>query len=110
MSLSITDVLARGPATSKEIQAETGLTQAAVSRQLRKLSDSIIRRKDGRVVFYAMTCNAFGGSDRLPLFTVDAHGNNTAVASIRPLAHGGIFVQPSTGAPGVLAGENEDGF
>lgn len=110
MSLSITDVLARGPATSKEIQAETGLTQAAVSRQLRKLSDSIIRRKDGRVVFYAMTCNAFGGSDRLPLFTVDAHGNNTAVASIRPLAHGGFFVQPSTGAPGVLAGENEDGF
>ena len=110
MSVSIADVLVRGPATSKEIQAETGLTQAAVSRQLRKMGDAIIRRKDGRVVFYAMTRNAFGGSDQLPLFTVDAHGNNTAVASIRPLAHGGFFVQLQTGAPAVLAGEGGEGF
>ena len=110
MRETIAAILSQGPATSKEIQARTGLTQAAVSRQLRMMGDSIIRRKVGRVVYYAMTRNAFGGSDRFPLFMVDAHGNNTAVANIRPLAHGGFFVQPLTGASGVLAGERGDGF
>lgn len=110
MNLSISDVLARGPATSKEIQAKTGLTQAAVSRQLRKMEDSIVRRKEGRLIFYAMTRNAFGGSDRLPLYTVDAHGNSTAVAVIRPLAHAGFYVQALTGMPTLLLGENGDGF
>jgi hypothetical protein len=57
-----------------------------------------------------MTCNAFGGNDRLPLFTVDAHGNNIAVANIRPLLHGGFYVEPLTGMPSVLLGEGGDGF
>ena len=105
MAPSITDILARSAATSKEIQAETGLTQAAVSRQLRKMEDSIIRRKDGRVVFYAMTSNAFGGGDRLPLRMVDAHGNDTLVAYIRPLAHGGFYLESQVGMPGVLLGD-----
>ena len=110
MPLSIRDYLERGPATSKEIQAETGLSQAAVSRQLRGMGDSVIRLQSGRSPRYAITRNAFGGDDRLPLFMVDAHGNNVAVADVRPLAHGGFFVNPLTGIPPVLLGEGGNGI
>ena len=110
MPLSIRDYLERGPATSREIQAETGLSQAAVSRQLRGMGDSVIRLQGGRAPRYAITRNAFGGDDRLPLFMVDAHGNNAAVADVRPLAHGGFFVNPLTGIPPVLLGEGGNGI
>ena len=110
MSLSIEEYLARGPATSKEIQASTGLSQAAVSRQLRRMSARIVRFKEGRSPVYAITRNAFGGNDRLPLYMVDAHGNNAAVAYVRPLAPSGYFVEPVTGMPGVLLGEGGAGL
>ncbi len=110
MSLSIREYLGLGPATSREIQAATGLNQAAVSRQLRAMGDSVIRLPGGRSPRYAITRNAFGGDDKLPLYMVDAHGNNAAVAHIRPLAHGGFFVEPLTGIPPVLLGENGDGL
>ncbi len=87
----------RGPVTSRELQALTGMSQTAVSRQLRGMEDCIIKLRSGRSLEYAMTTNAFGADDRLPLYMVDAQGNSTAVAIIRPLAHGGFFVQPVTG-------------
>lgn len=110
MGLSIADYLRRGPATSKEIQVETGFSQAAVSRQLKGLGNSVIRIPGERPPRYAMTRNAFGGDDRLPLYMVDAHGNNTSVAVLRPLAHGGFFVQARTGMPSVLLGEGKKGY
>lgn len=110
MPLSIREFLERRPATSKELQGTTGLSQAAVSRQLRGMGDSVIKLPGGRSPRYAMTRNAFGGDDRLPLFMVDAHGNNTAIAYLRPLAHGGFFVEPLTGMPQLLLGERGDGL
>ena len=110
MPVSIRQYLTRGPATSKEIQAATGLGQTAVSRKLRQMSANIITLKEGRSPRYAMTRNAFGGDDRLPLYMVDAHGNNTAVAYVRPLAHGGFFVDPLTGMPAVLLGDRKNGL
>lgn len=110
MPLSINEFLMRGPATSKEIQAETGLSQTAVSRQLRGMTDTVITLKGGRAPRYAMTCNAFGGDNNLPLTIVDAHGNTVLVATIRPLAHGGFFVAPATGMPSLLLGESRDGL
>lgn len=110
MPLSISEYLARGPATSKEIQVATNLSQAAVSRQLRGLGTSIIKLQSGRTPIYAMTRNAFGGDDKLPLVMVDAHGNTVLVADIRPLAHGGFFVEPATGMPQVLLGESGNGL
>jgi hypothetical protein len=109
MAESIRERLSRGAATSKEIQAATGLSQAAVSRQLRRMGESVIKLKEGRSPRYTMTRNAFGGDDKLPLYMVDAHGNNSAVAHIRPLAHGGFFVQPLIGMPNVLLGPFKNG-
>ncbi|MCD6533653.1 MAG: ArsR family transcriptional regulator [Deltaproteobacteria bacterium] len=66
MPSSINKYLERGPATSKEIQAATGLSQSAVARQLRIQSNHIIKLQNGRSPKYAATCNAFGGDDKLP--------------------------------------------
>jgi hypothetical protein len=110
MPVSIEEYLVRGPATSREIQAATGLSQAAVSRQLRRMRARIVTFKEGRSPRYAITRNAFGGDDKLPLYMVDAHGNNTAVAYVRPLAHGAYFVEPLTGMPKVLLGHRNNGL
>lgn len=110
MTLSISEYLDRGPATSKAIQVATGLSQTAVSRQLRALGSSVIKLQTGRTPRYAMTRNAFGGDDKLPLVMVDAHGNTTLVATLRPLAHGGFFVKSSVGMPQVLLGEKNNGL
>lgn len=110
MPLSIRDYLGRGPATSKEIQAQTGLSQTAVARQLRNLGGNVVKVQSGRPPKYAVTRNAFGGDDRLPLGMVDADGNTTLAAYIRPLAHGGFFVEPATGMPSLLLGQNKSGL
>ncbi len=110
MPLSIREYLLRGPASSKEIQAETGLNQTAVSRQIRALGDTIIKLSGGRSPRYVMTRNAFGGNDKLPLVMVDAHGNTVVIAHVRPLTYGGFFVEPATGMPAVLLGESGNGL
>ncbi|MBU2481553.1 MAG: ArsR family transcriptional regulator, partial [Proteobacteria bacterium] len=43
MSISIREYLRRGPSTSKEIQAATGLSQSSVARQLKGMGDSVIQ-------------------------------------------------------------------
>lgn len=110
MSTHIEEYLERGPASSKEIQAITGLSQTAVARQLRNLSNRIITLKEGRSRRYALTTNAFGADDSLPLVMVDPHGNTVPVANMRPLAHGGFYVDPVPGMPQVLLGEGGDGL
>ncbi len=110
MPESIRQRLQRGPATSRELQAATGLSQATVSRQLRAMDERLIRLKQGRSVHYALTRNAFGGNDRLPLYAIDPHGNTVAVACVRPLAHGGFFVEPLAGMSPLLLGQAGNGL
>lgn len=110
ISISIKALLTQGPASSSQIQAATGHNQKAVSRALRELGSRIVSFKKGRSPFYAMTCSAFGGGDSLPLIMVDADGNNTTVALVRPLLHGGFYLQPQSDMPAVLLGEQGDGF
>lgn len=110
MALTIGEYLMQGFATSKEIQAATGLSQTAVSRQLRSMSDAVVTLPTGRPPKYALTRNAFGGSNRLPLAIVDAHGDTMLAAVIRPLVPNGFLVEPATGMPQVLLGENGSGL
>ena len=108
--MTIIEFLSKGPATSKQIQSATGLNQSAVSRQLRALGGRVIKLPRSRSPIYAITRNAFGSDDNIPLFMVDRIGNTVPVAIVRPLAHGGFYVQPTTAFPVVLAGENKDGL
>jgi hypothetical protein len=53
------------------------------------MASKIVLIKNGRSVRYAMTRNALGADDNLPLLMVDDNGNATTITGIRPLAHGG---------------------
>ena len=110
MALAIRDFLERGPASSKEIQAATGLSQTAVARQIRGMGDDVIKLRSGRSLRYAATRNAFGGNDKLPLSMVDARGNTVLAAYVRPLIDGGLFIEPATGMPSLLLGEKGNGL
>ena len=110
MSDQIIEILQRGPASSKELQIATGMLQRTVARHLTAMGDRIIKIPAGRSPKYALAVNAFGSGDDLPLFIVDPFGNNTYIARVRPLAHGGYYVQPLPGMPPVLLGEGRDGF
>ena len=57
---SVSDYLARGAATSKELQRLTGLSQPAISKQINQLGDTVVRIPEGRAPLYALTRNAFG--------------------------------------------------
>ena len=97
--------------TSRQLQVATGLGQPAVSRQLRSLGNRVVKLPNGRNPKYALTRNAFGSGDNIPLFAVDAYGNNTVAAHIRPLKVRGYFVelQPS-GSPLLLGGDRTGVF
>jgi len=110
MPSTVKEYLERGPATSKEIQAATGLSQPAVSRRLRKLGDSVVRMRKGRTVLYFATGNAFNSSNKLPLYMVDARGDSVLTAYIRPLLDNGFFVEPVSGMPRLLSGNRGNGL
>ena len=110
MPQPLVEFLELGPATSREIQAATGLSQAGVSRQLRRLEQRIVKIQRGRSPRYILTKQAFGGSDRLPLSMVDASGNTVVVAYVRPLVDGGFYVESTAQTPAVLLGERGDGL
>jgi len=109
MRLSLVEFLEQGAATSRQIQAATGMSQAAVSRQLRKMGRNVVVTRSGRTPKYIMTKDAFGGNDKLPLASVDAHGNTVLVAHVRPLVTGGFYVEPLPGMPALLLGAGGDG-
>ena len=95
--------------TSRQLQAATGLRQPAVSRQIRLLGDRVVKLPNGRNPKYALTRNAFGSSDKIPLFVVDTHGNSKVAAYIRPLRVRGFFVELCPGGSPLLLGVNGTG-
>jgi len=109
MAISIIEILRQGPAGSRELRDRTGLSQATISRQLSALGDQVVRIGRGRNTRYALTTNAFGVGNSLPLYATDPHGNSVCIAVVRPLTHGGYFVEQRTGMPSVLLGDQEDG-
>jgi len=110
MSISIIEILRQKPVSSKELQLRTGLSQASVSRQLNSLGDSIVKLGSGRSTQYVLVKNAFETGDRIPLYAVDAQGSPVCIANIRPLAHGGFYVERTTNTPAVLLGEQGNGL
>jgi hypothetical protein len=110
MANSLIDFLQFNIATSKEIQNNTGSSQASVAREIQKLDHRIIKIANGRSPKYALTKNAFGMDDKIGLWQVDSHGGLSHIALIRPLAVGGFFVEESVGMPKVFLGEKGNGL
>ncbi len=98
------------PLTSKQLQDKTRLSQTVVARRLRELGNRIIKVSNGRPPVYALTTHAFGADDNLLICMVDAYGHTTTIAILRPLAHGGFFVQAhSVDMSPLLLGEKGNG-
>ncbi len=110
MPLSIIEYLERGPSTSKEIQAATGLSQTTIARKIRKMEDRIIAIPEGRTVKYAAVRNAFNSGNNIPLSIIDEVGKPYSIAHIRPLIHGGFFVEPIKDISFLLFGESRIGL
>lgn len=113
MAKSNTDVahyLESDVLTSKQLQAATGLSQPAVSRQIRLLAERVVKLPNGRNPKYALTRSAFGSDDKIPLFVIDAYGNNTVAAYIRPLLIRGFFVELQPGGSTLLLGVDCSGL
>lgn len=110
MPISILEYLERGPSTSKEIQAATGLSQSTIARQIKRMGDRIIPIPTGRSVMYAAACNAFNSGDRIPLSIIDDTGKPLLAAYVRPLIHGGYFVESARNLPPLLLGDNQIGL
>ncbi len=109
MTYTIEEYLKGGFQTSKEIQAEAGLSQSTVTRKIKEMSDRIVAVREGRRVQYATTCNAYGANDRLPLGIIDSKGQTTIFGDIRPLAHGGNFLALDSRASRLYLGEGRNG-
>lgn len=105
----ITNYLRRGPSTSKEIQAETGLSQSTVARQIRAMGDRIVQIQIGRTVKYAATCNAFNSNDEIPFGVIDSFGKNILIAYLRPLNSCGFFLEPTRPVSLLALGEQKNG-
>jgi hypothetical protein len=110
MQQKVIDYLSFNIATSKEIQHNTGITQISVSRILRKLGHAIIKIPNGKSPKYALTTNAFGEGDTIHIWEVDSFGKHCAIATLRPLATGGFFVEKNIGMPQVFLGEKGNGL
>lgn len=107
--VSVAQCLDSDNLTSKQLQAATELGQSAVSRQLKLLGSQVVKLPNGRNPKYALTRNAFGSDDKIPLFVVDTYGNNTIAAYIRPLRTRGFFVELCPGGSPLLLGADGTG-
>lgn len=107
--IDVEQSLETGNLTSKQLQSATGLSQPAISRQLQLIGNRVVKLPNGRQPKYALTRNAFGSGNRLPLFVIDANGSSTIAAHIRPLLAGGFFVELCPEGSPLLLGHDSSG-
>jgi len=110
MPQKILEILSLGPATTRTLVAGTGMTRQTVNRKLRDLGDSVFKFDKVRPPLYYAVTEAFGSGNKIPLAAVDPHGNTNLWGVLRPLAHGGFHLEPTTIAPKVLSGHKGDGL
>ena len=110
MPRDILKILSSGPATTRTLAAETGMTRQTVNRRLKALGDAIVTFDKVRPPRYYAVTEAFESGTKILLAAVDPHGNTNLWGILRPLAHGGFFLQPTPITPKVLKGYKGDGL
>jgi hypothetical protein len=110
MPQKILEILSLGPATTRILAAGTGMKRQTVNRKLRALGNSVIKFDRVRPPLYYAVREAFGAGNEMTLAAVDPHGNTNLWGVLRPLVHGGFYLQTFPVAPKVLKGSNGDGM
>ena len=104
------EMLSLGPATTRTLATGTGMTRQTVNRKLRALGGSVIKFDKVRPPLYYAVKEAFGSGNEIHLAAIDPHGNTNLWGVLRPLAHGGFFLQTTPIAPNVLKGDKGNGM
>ena len=65
--MPIRELLQTGLLTSKQMQSETGQSQAIISRELKALDEDVVRITKGRSVNYTLAVSSFGVSNSIPI-------------------------------------------
>ena len=99
-----------GVATSRELQALAGVSQATLSRALAGLGDRLVVIGRGRATRYALAEPAFGNEHRIPLYQITPQGLPEHVADLRPLTGGRFYLQPQAPTPPWLLGQDGTGL
>jgi len=82
---SIADVLARGVATSAEIQRALGLSQPSVSRALAAMGDTVVRIGQRRAARYGLPRDILGIGSTWPVFAVSEAGEPDLLGQLTSL-------------------------
>lgn len=105
---AITQVLKSGFVTQKDIQAITKLSQATVSRCLKKLDDSLLVLPFSSPNKYALPAEDKGYSVQFK--EVDEQGNESKLGTVYRLANDQYFVDLAEGASKLYLGEKGNGL
>lgn len=81
------------PRSSRELQRQLGLSQASISRLLRRAGAQVVRLGRGPATRYVRAVPALGGAPSLPLHAVDRAGLVEQIATLTTLANGSYLVQ-----------------
>ena len=110
MSQKILEILSLGPATTKTLAAATGMTRQTVNRKLRSLGNAVIKYDKVRPPLYYAVAEAFGAGKEIPIVAVDSDGETHLWGVLRPLAHGGFYLESTRITPKVLQGNKGNGL
>jgi hypothetical protein len=110
MPQKILEILSLGPATTKTLAAATSMPRQTVNRKLRALGNTVIKYDKVRPPLYYAVAEAFGAGREIPLVAVDSAGETHLWGILRPLAHGGFYLESTRIAPKVLQGDKGNGL
>lgn len=110
MAQNILNILSLTPSTTQTLATACGVSRQTVNRKLRDLGDAVVKFDKVRPPIYFAVGEAFGSGSDIPLAAVDPHGNTNLWGVLRPLAHGGFYLQPTSITPKVLEGAQENGL
>lgn len=110
MPQKILEILTLGPSSTRTLAAATGMSRQTVNRKLRALGDSIVKFDKVRPPLYYAVSEAFESGNKILLAAVDPHGNTNLWGVLRPLAHGGFYLENTPITPKVLMGYKGEGL
>ncbi|VAW43668.1 hypothetical protein MNBD_GAMMA02-1188 [hydrothermal vent metagenome] len=106
---SVIRVLENGFITQKEIQKITQLSQATVSRCLKKLSQSLLVLPDSSPRKYALPDPGIS-PNHYDLDEIDEHGKQSVLGSVYAITGGEFFVTLTQGTSKLFLGQSKDGL
>lgn len=105
----LSSILASGPVTGRELQRALRVSQSALSRRLRDIGDQVLTIRSGRSIWYALAASLPDIGHRVPIYRFSDAGDPHIIGYLRPMSHGGFFIEATDDLPSVYLGEQHTG-